>query len=1008
MKPFNLILTALILFFCYNASNAQPWFTTGNTITAAEFFGASAASTVSLRVEHKGTANINFYTGTPSVQRMTILGTGAGVVNAGNVGIGVTTPDMPLHIMGTFPFPSANALPNGWARGIHLQNHSALVWDIDNGANYLLMGHPSIEASHSFYCGLAPNLSSSTTINYAYRIVDIPIAGQTSLTAGDAEFFHSALVNGSVGVGLNTNTTTVFNPTNRLEINTTAFTGGGAPVILPPNGSSGAGVSNGFSGTGFSGLRFTDLRSTSTPRTNPGTGVLALDANGDVIYVPGGTGTVNAANNGTSLSGGNTVVLGNNVSATSGQLLTNRELPMNGKTLIFTQVNPDDFSFGKVGFGIPPGNIGFNALRTSNVTMQVNGSISIFDGIGGLGGSTSLFLGEEHVSSPTPGEWGMQYTTTLNGSPTGNGLNFWKPFGSTGAGFGNNFLFLSDNGNISMGSAATTAPGNVLTIKSYPSSPQPAGLRFTNLPSTSATVTNPGLGVLSVDPNGDVILVPANPGFLTNANNGTSVSGGNTVQWGNDLLGTAANLLNDRELNMSGFNAYFKNQFADANGIKNAIGIGYNITSPGAYLPAKLSVFENHGTPIAYPSVASTSPFYNTYAGSTGISGITKDVVVSGSPFPAINLIGVYGESSGNEPGSNKVIHCGGRFFAANAQNNFGVEAIADGSHSSGNQTAGGKFTGFTTSSIGVVAGVDANVDGTSIGPQYYAGRFTASAPIGSVQYGVFANAPVSPTSWAGYFSGDINVTGISYANNHINTSDQQFKTDIDTIANASQIIAQLTPRTFFFDTTNTHGFHFSNERQYGFVAQEVETVLPELVVDLIKPTLYDTAGNVVDTALNYKGLNYDGMIALLMKGMQEQQTVIQNLTTQVNDLTAAVNNCCSQGNSLTNPNNNSNQTVYNVNNIDVKLGENDCVLNVNSPNPFRDNTTIGYLIPENAKFAQIIFYNSLGQAIKIVDINDKGQGRLNVYGEDLRSGMYSYSLIIDGNVCETHKMIRE
>jgi hypothetical protein len=40
-------------------------------------------------------------------------------------------------------------------------------------------------------------------------------------------------------------------------------------------------------GTGFSGLRFTDLRSSSTPyAVNPGPGVLSLDANGDVIYVP--------------------------------------------------------------------------------------------------------------------------------------------------------------------------------------------------------------------------------------------------------------------------------------------------------------------------------------------------------------------------------------------------------------------------------------------------------------------------------------------------------------------------------------------------------------------------------------------------------------------------------------------------------------------------------------------------------------------------------------------------
>lgn len=94
------------------------------------------------------------------------------------------------------------------------------------------------------------------------------------------------------------------NPQNTLEVNSTA------PALFPvnnPNTSTGFSMNNGHTPippiyatpTGFSGLRLTDLTAGSIPELNPSANVLSVDANGDIILVPGGTGTVNAANNGT-------------------------------------------------------------------------------------------------------------------------------------------------------------------------------------------------------------------------------------------------------------------------------------------------------------------------------------------------------------------------------------------------------------------------------------------------------------------------------------------------------------------------------------------------------------------------------------------------------------------------------------------------------------------------------------------------------------------------------------
>lgn len=77
--------------------------------------------------------------------------------------------------------------------------------------------------------------------------------------------------------------------------------------------------------------------------------------------------------------------------------------------------------------------------------LEVNGSMSVY----GANGDTSLFFGREHVPTGILGEWGIQYWA--------GGLNFWKPSGSSGTGFGNNFFFLKDDGNVGIGTANPTA-----------------------------------------------------------------------------------------------------------------------------------------------------------------------------------------------------------------------------------------------------------------------------------------------------------------------------------------------------------------------------------------------------------------------------------------------------------------------------------------------------------------------------------------------------------------------
>ena len=83
-------------------------------------------------------------------------------------------------------------------------------------------------------------------------------------------------------------------------------------------------------------------------------------------------------------------------------------------------------------------------------------------------------------------------------------------------------------------------------------------------------------------------------------------------------------------------------------------------------------------------------------------------------------------------------------------------------------------------------------------------------------------------------------------------------------------------------------------------------------------------------------------------------------------------------------------------------------VLDQNVPNPFAEQTTIRFSIPESVKKAQLHFYDAQGKFLQSVDVTERGLGSLTVFGSDLSSGIYTYTLVADGVVVATKKMMKE
>jgi len=208
---------------------------------------------------------------------------------------------------------------------------------------------------------------------------------------------------------------------------------------------------------------------------------------------------------------------------------------------------------------------------------------------------------------------------------------------------------------------------------------------------------------------------------------------------------------------------------------------------------------------------------------------------------------------------------------------------------------------------------------------------------------------------------------------------------NIGDVINALGIVDQLQPKTFNYDTAQYNYMGLEGDLQYGLIAQQVEQVLPQLVKEYGRPTERDTSGNILHNKVDYLTVNYIKIIPILIAAIKEQQVQIQAL--QANPKPA-------------NPGTD--------NQLKVNLSDKaTVVLEQNLPNPWKENTTINFNIPEDVKQAQILFYNSKGNVISTVQITERGAGSLLVYGADLTNGVYTYTLLVDGSAVETKKMMK-
>ena len=320
-----------------------------------------------------------------------------------------------------------------------------------------------------------------------------------------------------------------------------------------------------------------------------------------------------------------------------------------------------------------------------------------------------------------------------------------------------------------------------------------------------------------------------------------------------------------------------------------------------------------------------------------------------------------------------------------------------------------GTYGVYASSTTSGGDGVHSNVSGTS---NYGVNAYSANS------IGVYGGTGNS-SSYAGYFSGNVFCSGL------YSGSDEKLKKNITRVDNAMDIINKLQPKFYEYrDDGNYAKMKLPAGKHYGFVAQDLEKVLPGLVKQTqfntakagggeelpvasrpdpkggtAQPTPTELLKAVTGEMIDFKAVNYTEFIPILVKAMQEQDQVIIEKDKKIEAMQTEIDKI---------------KEILVAKGLmtskDIKGNVDDRVINTrldqNVPNPADGTATVRFFLPATINKASLLVTTSNGAVVKTFSIAKNGEGTISIPSAELPAGAYNYSLLIDGKVSATRKMI--
>jgi hypothetical protein len=392
--------------------------------------------------------------------------------------------------------------------------------------------------------------------------------------------------------------------------------------------------------------------------------------------------------------------------------------------------------------------------------------------------------------------------------------------------------------------------------------------------------------------------------------------------------------------------------------------------------------------------------FQALYSNTTGSSNVASGYKalysnVSGSENTALGQSALYNNVAGyNTAVGSSALYANttGTGNSATGQqamyaNTTGSSNTADGVYALGSNT-----TGSYNTAIGYAA-LAGNITGSyNTGVGHLAGPYLASNLTNTTALG--ANARTTASNMVKVGDSFVNTIGGSVAWSVI--SDGRFKRDVKEDITGLAFINELRPVSYIFDRValdeflggpkNSSRSSTGNEvRQTGFIAQEVEAI--------IKRTGYVFDGvEAPESEFDNYRIRYAQFVVPLVKAVQELSTKLEDQEKDINANEKEIEGLMVKLNSIS-----ANRTLA--------MG---MFLSQNYPNPFDANSEIRVTLPQKTIRASLVVFDENGVPVKTYPIQDRGDTVVTLASGDFKKGVYMYSLIADGIVIDTKRMVIE
>lgn len=232
---------------------------------------------------------------------------------------------------------------------------------------------------------------------------------------------------------------------------------------------------------------------------------------------------------------------------------------------------------------------------------------------------------------------------------------------------------------------------------------------------------------------------------------------------------------------------------------------------------------------------------------------------------------------------------------------------------------------------------------------------------------------------FAGLFHGDLKTTDAVYASAYNTLADSRLNKDMEQLEgggldNIMQVsVFKYGLKQFDVDNgDNTIPLRYYNDdsgildkEHYGLSGQEIKEIYPNLVTESLD---------------GYLSINYVEMVPLLIQSIQELKKELDNTNAELESLKTGTKA--------------------------ITRTTDKAVLYQNTPNPFKEKSYVNCIIPQYVKDASFYLYDYSGRQIECREIQDRGNVQIVVDGTELEPEIYLYSLIADGVIVDTKRMI--